>query len=308
MAKIGRNDLCACGSGKKYKRCCLTNDETAARATLTAANAAAADVTPHQHAHFCHDCSDRLDDAANAAFALIEAKKFGEAEQAAQDVLTRFPSVHDGYECLGRLYQAKGDHSQAADCYRQVIEFDRREPHLYDPEFVDHFQDLIDRLEPQGVAECSTASRHPRLRRGASLTPSALPAVLNAGRRQGMASQSHQGMSKRNRSDHSRLARAHFACPSKSVIRKHRKPITLLAQAHSSNLRNAITFFGSAAGSSGVGIDESSISDSRRAEHYLTSSSHLRMPCPHRHTPVETFQRGPSGISPLVSLTNHWPR
>ena len=24
--RIGRNDLCPCGSGKKYKRCCLTKD------------------------------------------------------------------------------------------------------------------------------------------------------------------------------------------------------------------------------------------------------------------------------------------
>ncbi|MBW2430077.1 MAG: SEC-C domain-containing protein, partial [Deltaproteobacteria bacterium] len=24
MAKIGRNEPCPCGSGKKYKRCCLT--------------------------------------------------------------------------------------------------------------------------------------------------------------------------------------------------------------------------------------------------------------------------------------------
>ena len=25
MVKIGRNDLCPCGSGKKYKRCCMSN-------------------------------------------------------------------------------------------------------------------------------------------------------------------------------------------------------------------------------------------------------------------------------------------
>jgi len=24
--KLGRNDLCWCGSGKKYKRCCMEND------------------------------------------------------------------------------------------------------------------------------------------------------------------------------------------------------------------------------------------------------------------------------------------
>ena len=26
MAKVGRNDLCACGSGKKYKKCCEATD------------------------------------------------------------------------------------------------------------------------------------------------------------------------------------------------------------------------------------------------------------------------------------------
>lgn len=27
MAKIGRNDPCPCGSGRKYKQCCLARDE-----------------------------------------------------------------------------------------------------------------------------------------------------------------------------------------------------------------------------------------------------------------------------------------
>ena len=146
MAKIGRNDLCPCGSGKKYKRCCMARDEAAAREKLAAAQAAAAAV--HQHSDFCHDCAQELDDAANAVFALIDAGTFDAAEQAAHDVLARFPSVHDGYECLGRLHQAKGDHRQAVECYRRVIAFARNEPHLYDPDFVGHFQALIDRLEP----------------------------------------------------------------------------------------------------------------------------------------------------------------
>jgi hypothetical protein len=30
MAKIGRNDLCFCGSGKKFKKCCLTTGAKAA--------------------------------------------------------------------------------------------------------------------------------------------------------------------------------------------------------------------------------------------------------------------------------------
>lgn len=27
LEKIGRNDLCHCGSGKKYKKCCMTKDQ-----------------------------------------------------------------------------------------------------------------------------------------------------------------------------------------------------------------------------------------------------------------------------------------
>jgi tetratricopeptide (TPR) repeat protein len=155
MAKIGRNDPCPCGSGTKYKRCCLANNEAAAREKRAAANvaAAAAAAAAHQHSHLCDDCGHALDGAANAVFALIDARKFDAAEQAARDLLARFPSMHDGYECLGRLYHAKGDHTRAADCYRKVIAFARNEPHLYDPDFVGHFQDLIDRLEPRAAAD-----------------------------------------------------------------------------------------------------------------------------------------------------------
>lgn len=146
MAKVGRNNLCPCGSGKKYKRCCMTHDEATARAALESATA-----TPLSPL-LCADCDHDLDDAAKAVFALIEAQRFDEAEQAAHGVLARFPGVHDGYECLGRLHQAKGEHRQAIDCYRKVIAFARKEPHFYDPEFVDYFQELIDHLEPQASA------------------------------------------------------------------------------------------------------------------------------------------------------------
>lgn len=36
MGKIGRNDRCPCGSGRKYKHCCAGRDETAQRARLEA--------------------------------------------------------------------------------------------------------------------------------------------------------------------------------------------------------------------------------------------------------------------------------
>lgn len=34
--KLGRNDVCRCGSGQKYKKCCLPQDEAARAAELAA--------------------------------------------------------------------------------------------------------------------------------------------------------------------------------------------------------------------------------------------------------------------------------
>lgn len=33
MAKVGRNDLCPCGSGKKYKKCCEAKDHAPRKLT-----------------------------------------------------------------------------------------------------------------------------------------------------------------------------------------------------------------------------------------------------------------------------------
>jgi hypothetical protein len=56
--------------------------------------------------------------------------------------------VHDGYDRLGMVYEARGDHKQAADYYRQVIDFVRARPDQYEPGFETTFQRLIQKLEP----------------------------------------------------------------------------------------------------------------------------------------------------------------
>jgi len=43
---IGRNDPCPCGSGKKYKQCCLAKDEAKAREARLAAQEQAAQAEP----------------------------------------------------------------------------------------------------------------------------------------------------------------------------------------------------------------------------------------------------------------------
>lgn len=153
MAKIGRNDPCACGSGKKYKKCCMASDEAAARAARPAPPAAAAARLPSLASYFQeHDEPDELTEASNAVADMIQAGNLDAAERAAHDLLARFPDVHDGYDRLGMVCEARGNHRQAADYYRKAIDVIRTHPDTYNPELAAVFQKLVDRLEPQADA------------------------------------------------------------------------------------------------------------------------------------------------------------
>jgi tetratricopeptide (TPR) repeat protein len=150
MPKIGRNDPCPCGSGKKYKQCCRDKDEAAEHAARVAAQTAAA--ADYQERHTQLEREDELAHASNAVIDLVDAGHLDEAEQAARELLVRFPDVHDGYDRLGMVFEARGDHKAAADCYRKVVEFVRAHPELYDPEFETTFQRLIAKLDPPAAA------------------------------------------------------------------------------------------------------------------------------------------------------------
>ena len=91
---------------------------------------------------------DELTIASNTAAELVRAGKLDEAEQAARDLLVLFPDVHDGYDRLGMVYEARGDKQKAADCYRNVIAFIKEHPDNYRPGFEDAFVKLVDRLDP----------------------------------------------------------------------------------------------------------------------------------------------------------------
>ena len=162
MAKPGRNDPCPCGSGNKYKKCCLAKEEAVAREQLAKTEARRAETAAAHRLHLrevkaaiaarlsgAEDADeDELTIASNAAAELVRVGKLDEAEQAARDLLVRFPDVHDGYDRLGMVYEARGDNRQAADCYRKVIAFIRKHPDDYELGFEDVFAKLVDRLDP----------------------------------------------------------------------------------------------------------------------------------------------------------------
>jgi tetratricopeptide (TPR) repeat protein len=155
MAKPGRNDPCPCGSGKKYKRCCLEKDEAAERVLAATSSARPSRQSPgvanlaQRITVIAPDDADvELANLSNAAVDLLHEGKLDEAERQARDLLERFPDVHDGWDRLGMVYEARGDQKQAADCYRKVIDFIRAHPEQYDSEFEAVFHKLVAKLDP----------------------------------------------------------------------------------------------------------------------------------------------------------------
>jgi tetratricopeptide (TPR) repeat protein len=170
--KPGRNDPCHCGSGNKYKKCCLAKDEADERDSLVKAQARRdQSVVAHRYERAASDrlhvaeskaavaarlataeeedtYEDALDAASNAVVALVAAARLDEAEAAARDLLVRFPDVHDGWDRLGMVHEARGNSRQAADCYRKVIDFIRQHPDDHDTGMLDQFAKLVDRLDP----------------------------------------------------------------------------------------------------------------------------------------------------------------
>ncbi|MFZ0500610.1 MAG: SEC-C metal-binding domain-containing protein [Steroidobacteraceae bacterium] len=150
MAKPGRNDPCPCGSGQKYKRCCLTKDQEAESTALKAAAEARAAEAAQDGREFygADDEQDELTRDSNAITDLVHEGRLDEAEKAAREFLDRYPEVHDGYDRLGMVYEARGDRKAAADCYRKVIEFVKAHPKQYEPTFTVTFEQMIDELDP----------------------------------------------------------------------------------------------------------------------------------------------------------------
>lgn len=92
---------------------------------------------------------DELDAASNAVVHLVKAGKLDEAETAAHDLLVRFPEVHDGWDRLGMVHEKRGENSQAADCYRRVLDFLRENPDYTDDDGLETlYTGLIAKLDP----------------------------------------------------------------------------------------------------------------------------------------------------------------
>jgi len=124
MAKIGRNTPCPCGSGKKYKKCCLLLQNGAIQP-----NSPPTKFTP---------VYTELDQLSNSVMDLIKEDKLDEAEAVSKRLLSEYPDQIDGFERLGQVYEARGEKQVAADYYQKAADFAKIMPG-FDPESVEYY-------------------------------------------------------------------------------------------------------------------------------------------------------------------------
>lgn len=108
MSRPGRNDPCPCGSGRKYKQCCMSRE-----AAAPAAGSAA------------------VMQALQAAMAAHRTGRLVQAEALYRQVLQVMPRQPDALHLLGLIAHQGGRHEAALELIGQAIAIKRREPGYY---------------------------------------------------------------------------------------------------------------------------------------------------------------------------------
>lgn len=124
--KTGRNDPCPCGSGKKYKKCCL-NSKTGMPLPPEADNLILKDKPPAASLEQVYMEVKELDDLSNSIVDLLRKDCIEEAEKACERLLRDYPEVIDGWERLGMVRAAQERYLEAAQCYRRVVDSMRKD-------------------------------------------------------------------------------------------------------------------------------------------------------------------------------------
>ena len=156
MGKPGRNDPCPCGSGKKYKNCCLEKDEASRRLERQASNATLnaevqREYEEYQEFEELMDRGERSDRVASAIWELIQMKQFDHAEQATHKYIDHFPESPIGYDLMAYICEGRGEFLSAAQWLHKVIDFMRSRPEMFSAKDEAPFHKRIARFDPSAT-------------------------------------------------------------------------------------------------------------------------------------------------------------
>ena len=139
MKRAGRNDPCPCGSGKKYKQCCLQRVEAPAAGVHTVAKPAALNMLHALQAAVAHQLAGRLPEAEAIYRQILQAEpnhpdalhllgtiayqvgQFGMAVELINRAISANPSDPVYYSNLGNALQVHGRLDEAVTSYRKAL-------------------------------------------------------------------------------------------------------------------------------------------------------------------------------------------
>jgi len=158
VTKIGRNETCPCGSGAKYKKCCLLASEAQkVNEMLTSRDEQSrqtAGKDAHEHCPLCRDIlyemeDDPLGELANDVLNMIHEDRFEEALALAQKILLDYPEVIDGSHLTAIVYEKSGQFALAAEWYRKTLALSEQpdQKDHFDEEFRGELKDDIAQME-----------------------------------------------------------------------------------------------------------------------------------------------------------------
>ena len=135
MAKIGRNQPCPCGSGRKYKHCCWQHDR-----------AAHVHTTPAESSQGYRLTETDLDRLSNSVVSLVDEGRLDEADAACEQLRTRYPDVHDWLMRKAMICEARGETELAIEYYERTIAWMGAHPADFDRESREPFCRDVERL------------------------------------------------------------------------------------------------------------------------------------------------------------------
>lgn len=136
--KSSRNDPCSCGSGKKFKKCCIDN----------------LDVVPEPSAEYLEVMAEaqEFESISNRVPGLVHLGRLDEAEEVCRLLISEYPHMVDGLERWAMVHEARGNKALAAEYNRKTYEFMVADGG-FDPETLKYHLSQVMRLVDEIEAE-----------------------------------------------------------------------------------------------------------------------------------------------------------
>lgn len=118
LGKAGRNDPCPCGSGKKYKKCCMGKDAEHARAADTSHESS----DEHVGRRYPPARAAEIENAFKRGINHLDRNDFDQAARAFRSVLRLDSEHYKALTGLGRCLVELGMQAEARECFEKALE------------------------------------------------------------------------------------------------------------------------------------------------------------------------------------------